>query len=253
MTIAVLNTKGGASKSTVALQVAAAYFLQKKENVDLYEFDDENRDSLNFNLSEIRSKQIKIGDGKEITDILRNSILKYNGDNLVIDVGGNKTTTIFVNGLKKSMLYKKIDLIIIPMSGGTQDLNNAIKTYELVKAFNIPIVFGLSRVRNVKRVQYQYYRFFIEFPNEKYFILQESDVIDLSRDINKSIYEVASDKELKSLIEKDLNEAFSTGNDAKADLLSHRYEIYDDSEEYLENILTPAWNVLDNIITKDPK
>ncbi len=250
MTIAVLNTKGGASKSTVALQVAAAYFLQKNENVDLYEFDDENRDSLNFSLSQIKSKQIKIGDGKEITDILRNSILEHTGDNLVIDVGGNKTTTIFVDGLKKSMLYKKIDLIIIPMSGGAQDLTNAIKTYDLVKGFNVPIIFGLSRVRNLKRVQFQYSHFFLQFPNEKYVILQESDVIDLSRGINKSIYEVASDKELKSLIEKDLDEAFNTNNNEKAKQLSFRFEIYGESEEYLDNILKPAWNVLDSILTQ---
>lgn len=249
MTIAVLNTKGGASKSTVALQVAAGYFLQNNEEVELFEFDDENKDSLSFKNSAIKATQIKVGDGKDITDILRNSIIDHNGENLVLDIGGNKTTTIFIDGLKKSMLFKKLDLIIIPMSGGAQDLTNAIKTYDMIKSFNIPVIFALSRVRRMDRIWYQFNNFFRHFPNDKFISLKESDVIDLSRELEKSVYEIALDSsEFKPLLEQDLMEAFDCNDKTKQKLISFKYEIYGEAAEYLDDILKPAWNVIDEVI-----
>jgi len=247
--IAVLNTKGGASKSTFAFQVIGGYFLPKKQPVRLMEFDDENKDSEKFGKSAIKTEQIKVGDGSAITDILRKAILESNKEeNLVLDVGGNKTTTIFIEGLKKSMLYRKIDLIVIPMSGGYQDLDNAKKTYELIKAFNIPVVFGLSRIRNMERAKFQYDEFFKSFPNEKYIELKESDVIDLSRNNKKSVYEIAVDTELKTSLEASLVEAFDSNDNVKAKFLSFQFEIATEAEEYLDSILTPAWNELDSFL-----
>lgn len=248
MTIAVLNTKGGASKSTFAFQVASAYFLHKNQRVDLYEFDDENKDAENFKNSAVRTKQIKIGDGSAITDILRSSILEHTGENLIIDVGGNKTTTIFIEGLKKSMLYKKIDLIIIPMSGAYQDLENAVKTYKMIEDLNIPIVFGLSRVRSMNRLQLQYRDFFMYFPTNPHIVLQESDVIDLSRNSSKSIYEIAIDKQFKLLIENELMDAFDKKDNNKAKILSFQFEVSGEAEKYLDEILIPAWGKLDDIL-----
>jgi len=71
MTIAVVNTKGGASKSTVAFQVAAASFLEKKQEVQLIEFDDENKDSETFSNSKIKSSQVEIGDGTDVDEVLK--------------------------------------------------------------------------------------------------------------------------------------------------------------------------------------
>lgn len=247
--VAVLNTKGGASKSTFAFQVIGGYFLQKSLPVMLMEFDDENKDSEKFGKSNIKTEQVKVGDGSAITDILRKAILESNKDeNLVLDVGGNKTTTIFIEGLKKSMLYRKIDLIVIPMSGGYQDLDNAKKTYELVKEFNIPVVFGLSRIRNMERSGFQYAEFFKAFPNEKYLELKESDVIDLSRNNKKSVYEIAMDSELKSSLEAALVEAFDNNDNTKANFLSFQFEIATEAGEYLRAILEPAWQKLDTVI-----
>jgi len=247
-TIAILNTKGGAGKSTVSLQVAAAYFLHKSKNVDLLEFDDENKDSTSFNLSEIRTKQVKVGDGKDISNILRESLLDNNLENVVIDVGGNKTTTTFITGLKKSSLYNKIDLIIIPMSGGDQDTKNAIKTYNMVKDFNISVVFALSRVTNISRLQWKYKDFFLNFPNEKYIVLHEGDVVELSRQTKKSIYELAIDKEYLYLLDQELNEAFAKEDLEAINYLSIDKELSLEAVEYLEDTLLPAWKVLDEFL-----
>jgi len=251
MTIAVVNTKGGASKSTVAFQVAAASFLAKKQEVQLIEFDDENKDSETFSNSQIKSSQIEIGDGTDIEEVLKNTLLVYNDDNLVIDIGGNKTTTIIIEGLKKTRLYRKINLFIIPMSGGYQDLKNAEKTYEMIKDFGIPIIFALSRVRNPKRLQFQYGNFFKIFPNANYLVLTESDVIDLSRRNAKSIYEIAFDEEEKKLIEEMLDDAFDNDDNRRIAQFSTLLQIFDESEEYAHKILAPAFDVIEQQITKD--
>jgi len=247
--IAVLNTKGGASKSTFAFQVLGGYFLARNKPVTLLEFDDENKDSDKFKNSSIHTKQVKVGDGSAITDILRKAILEKDGDDsLILDVGGNKTTTIFIDGLKKSFLHKKIDLFIIPMSGGYQDLDNAIKTYDLVKGFGVNVVFGLSRIRNMERTAFQYAEFFRYFPTQTHLKLKESDVIDLSRTSKKSVYEIAIDEELKTSIEASLSEAFDQRDNTKAKFLSFQYEVAVEAQDYLESILAPAWESLDGIL-----
>ena len=251
MTIAVVNTKGGASKSTVAFQVAAASFLAKKQEVQLIEFDDENKDSETFSNSKIKSSQVEIGDGTDVDEVLKDTILVPKDKNIVIDVGGNKTTTIILEGLKKTRLYRKIDLFIIPMSGGYQDLKNAEKTYEMIKGFGVPVIFALSRVRNPKRLQFQYGDFFRAFPKEKYFILTDSDVIDLSRTQKKSVYEIAFDTNTKKGFEKALDDAFDADDNDKIAQFSTLLQIFDESEEYVNDILTPAFEALEQKNKKD--
>jgi len=228
MTIAVVNTKGGASKSTVAFQVAAASFLAKKQEVQLIEFDDENKDSETFSNSKIKSSQVEIGDGTDVDEVLKDTLLVPNDKNLVIDVGGNKTTTIIIEGLKKTRLYRKIDLFIIPMSGGYQDLKNAEKTYEMIKGFDVPVIFALSRVRNPKRLQFQYGDFFRAFPEAEYLILTESDVVDLSRRNGKSIYEIAFDEAEKKALEEMLDDAFDDDDNRSIAQFSTLLQIYDE-------------------------
>jgi hypothetical protein len=252
MTIAVVNTKGGASKSTVAFQVAAASFLAKKQEVQLIEFDDENKDSETFSNSKIKSSQVEIGDGTDVDEVLKDTILVPKDKNIVIDVGGNKTTTIIIEGLKKTRLYRKIDLFIIPMSGGYQDLKNAEKTYEMIKGFGVPVIFALSRVRNPKRLQFQYGDFFRAFPEKgEYLILTESDVVDLSRQNGKSIYEIAFDGETKKILEDALDEAFDADDNQRIGELSTLLQIFDESESYVEKILKPAFDVIENSAQKE--
>ena len=91
-------------------------------------------------------------------------------------------------------MYKKVTVFLIPMSGGSQDLKNAKKTLVTILEMdsNANIMFCLSRVRNPKRVQFQYGDFFNDKELQKYpyIVLKDSDVIDLSRKLKKSVYEL---------------------------------------------------------------
>lgn len=256
--IVIVNGKGGASKSTTTMQVGGAYGLYKGLQAQIFEFDDENKDSQNFTKSAILSEQIEVGDGSEITTTLRDLFSKDSDTDIhLFDVGGNKTTTLFLEGLKKSRMFKKVDLFVIPMSGGSQDLKNAKKTLDIILDMdsNANIMFCLSRVRNPKRVQFQYGDFFSDKDLKKYsyIVLKDSDVIDLSRKLKKSVYELATDLDSKKGIEAAFDKALDENDTSKINNLSIMLEIYDEAEDYLKTTLIPAFNELDKTLNKDKK
>jgi hypothetical protein len=133
------------------------------------------------------------------------------------------------------------------MSGGYQDLKNAEKTYAMIKDFGVPVIFALSRVRNPKRLQFQYGDFFQVFPEAEYIILTESDVIDLSRSNKKSVYEIAYDNESKAILEDGLDKAFDADNNDEIAFYSTLLQIFDESEEYVKKILTPAFEKIQKV------
>ena len=255
--IIITNGKGGASKSTTTMQVGGAYGLYKGLQAQIFEFDDENKDSQNFTKSAILSDQIEVGDGTEITTTLRDLFTNNGADINLFDVGGNKTTTIFLEGLKKSRMFKKVCLFVIPMSGGSQDLKNAKKTLDVILGMDIDanIMFCLSRVRNPKRVQFQYGDFFSDKELQKYpyIVLKDRDVIDLSRKLKKSVYELATDLDSKKGIEDAFDKALDENDTSKINNLSIMLEIYDEAEDYLKTTLIPAFNELDKALNKDKK
>jgi len=250
MKIIVTNTKGGASKSTVAYQIASAYMLNKGLDFTHYEFDDENLDATIFSKSKIKTEQLPVEMGEGLKERLRD--LFWEEENFVIDVGGNKTTTIFLDALKKSYMFKKVDLYIIPSSGGSQDIKNMKTTYDLIKKMdpNAKILFALSRVRSPKRVTYQYTNFFKMFPNAKYIVLKDSDVVDLSRKMQKSILEISKDEEMKKKLEKQLDQAFEKNDKEGMYNYSIMLEIMDESKEFVEEYIKKSFEVIDEVIGK---
>lgn len=253
MKIAILNTKGGASKSTTAFQAASAYFLARGEEVTLYELDDENRDSEIFSESAIKTAQIQVADGEFLSPELT-KILAKKETNAVIDVGGNRTTTITITALAKSRMSIAIDLFIIPMSGGSQDFLNAIKTFDLIRDFNRPIIFCLSRARRElkdPRVKYQFKHFFAKYPKEKAFFLRDSDAIDLSRDMKKSVYEIAQDSTIKTAFEEQIQQAFLADDEMSIFAAQQTLDIIDDSILFYNECLIPAFKLLDRYNPKN--
>ena len=251
-TFVIANAKGGAAKSTTSLQVVATWSLSKERPVKLYELDDENQDSASFTKSTIEREQVTVGDYSGLTNQLRDLFLGNKTD-VVIDIGGNRTTTEFLDALASSYMYKKVDLFIIPITSGSQDVKNAIDTYNKIKDFNIPIIFALSRCRHdikSNRVHFQYSGFFKAFPKADYFVLQDSDSIDLSRMLKKTVYELAHDSDTKDLLLKELNDAFETDNDEDIRNASVMLEILDESERFYSNNLMPAFEIINNQLSK---
>ncbi|MDN5093340.1 division plane positioning ATPase MipZ [Aliarcobacter butzleri] len=251
MNIVIINSKGGASKSTTAYQVASTYFLYKNEGVELFELDNQNKDSSNFTNSQIKSVQIQVDFDKQLNNTVRDLFLNQDSKNKVIDVGGNQTTTEFINSVNQTKMYNLIDLFIIPISGGHQDVVNAKASYELISNFGKKVVFCLSRSRhphNSPRLKFQYQNFFKTFENPIYFVLEDSDVIDLSRTFKKSVYELANDKNEIENINSKLLKAFDDKNNDEIYQYSQILEILEDSKKYKETNIDLAHQILNEVL-----
>ena len=251
--ILIINDKGGAAKSTVAMQVIAPYFLAKGQEVELLELDNQNQDAKIFSKSRIKTKQITVdSNSKDLNQTVRDLFLNENKNNTVLDIGGNATTTNFSSSLKSTHMFHMVDLFVIPMSGGSQDLKNAKKTLKIILDMNnnAKVLFALSRVRNPKRVQFQYGDFFQDEELKKYpyIILPESDCIDLSRKLKKTVYELAQDEQEKENINQKLLEAFDKNDKNSIYSYSLILEILEDSENYKKEVIDVAHQTLDEVL-----
>ena len=251
--ILIINDKGGAAKSTVAMQVIAPYFLAKSQEVELLELDNQNQDAKIFSKSRIKTKQITVdSNSKDLNQTIRDLFLSENKNNTVLDIGGNATTTNFSSSLKSTHMFHMVDLFVIPMSGASQDLKNAKKTLKIILDMNnnAKVLFALSRVRNPKRVQFQYGDFFQDEELKKYpyIILPESDCIDLSRKLKKTVYELAQDEEEKQNINQKLLEAFDKNDKNSIYSYSLILEILEDSQNYKKEVIDVAHQTLDEVL-----
>ena len=251
--VIVVNTKGGAGKSTTAMQTISTYFLAKAQEVELLELDNQNQDAKIFSKSKIKSTQINVdANAKDLNQTIRDLFLGEDKNNKVMDIGGNATTSNFLQSLKSTHMYNMVDLFIIPMSGGSQDLKNAKDTLQMILVMNsnANVLFALSRVRNPKRVQFQYGDFLQDEKLKKYpyIILPESDCIDLSRKLKKTVYELAQDEQEKENINQKLLQAFDKNDKNSIYSYSLILEIFEDSQHYKTEVIDVAHQMLDEVL-----
>lgn len=129
--ILTIQTKGGVGKSTIAQQVLSTYFLANRESVSLVEIDDENLDSAYLKDSRIKTEQLTLGSSASAERVIE-ALTERVSENLVIDVGGNRTATNFIDAAGRAGFFSFVDLVVIPISGPGQDEINALKTIDLI-------------------------------------------------------------------------------------------------------------------------
>jgi hypothetical protein len=262
MNIAVINSKGGVGKSTISIQVAASYlYMRTNTKVNHFEFDDENEDNKAFEKSEIintfNEKVSRTNLRDRITDIL----LDY--EQVVFDVGANKTTTFFVTALKESGMMPKIDLFIIPLMDGENDGINALKIYHELKAedANANILFALNRINTNRELHSQFNVFLgdkrgvfndsglideIDEADQRFISIEDSDAVKYSKNFGLCIYELAL---LQRDISTEIKEALKNGASKEAiKMLSFKKGVKDDCEEYYRINLEPAYTTLNEVL-----
>ena len=144
--IIIPQTKGGVGKSTVAMQVIAPYLYKKHgKKITYIEIDDENNDSRSFTRTEIVDKRM-LGTNK-ITD-LDELILMDDKHEVIVDVGGNKTSSLVLDEIKKVGSFGNVKWII-PLGDGELDGKNAIATMKKIKKIEKNpednLIFALTR------------------------------------------------------------------------------------------------------------
>ncbi len=247
-----INSKGGTGKSTLLSQVLSVYLFDKnQEKVKLIEIDDENNDSVVFSKSKIIECSIL-----PTAQIHKIDEIFFDTKDTLIDVGGNKTATIFLNEMKKVQEYKNI-IWFIPLGAGEQDNQNALETHNSIKEMHSEahIIFVLSNVKN-SDIEWEFLHFFgnaylntemaimKQLDDVKYITVNTADIINNSRTFNKTVKDIADnpiDFRFKATEEKDLN---------KRRKFIFLNRVKNEAIEYMQYLQTDVFTKLDQHLNK---
>jgi hypothetical protein len=197
----------------------------------------------------IEAKQINSADIEDtITSILLQDEL------MVLDIGANKTTTMFIEALRNTGLYNTLDLIAIPITDGEQDVLNAKSIYTSIRRMSkdIPIIFVLSRHVKDRDIEIQFDSFFeillptLRQEDKHYITMIDSDAIKNSKKISKTIYEMSLEKiNFDEIFKKALQE-----NKPKSELLAitKQRRMYVLAKDYRIDVLNSSYEKLDKIL-----
>ena len=194
-----INKKGGVGKSTFANQILSSYLFDKNgTKTKLIEIDDENNDNASFSKTEIMNCSIiPTNNIRNIDEIF------FDDEDTIIDIGGNKTATIFLNEMKKINEFENVKWFV-PLGAGEQDNLNALDTYREIKILdeNAKVIFLLSRAIS-NDFEWEFLNFFgNEFLNTesaicnqiedpKYIIINANAIINNARYFQKTVYDLA--------------------------------------------------------------
>ena len=255
--IIIPQTKGGVGKSTVAMQVIAPYLYKKHgKKVTYIEIDDENNDSQSFTRTQIVNKRmLSTNKIKELDEL----ILMDDNHEIIVDVGGNKTSTLVLDEIAKVGSFGNVKWIV-PMGDGELDGKNAIDTMKKLKKIEKNsqenLLFALNRAISTEQdyLEEQFINFFghkylgsnstiTDFVDDpKYFAVKNDKIITISRYLGSTVWEMAynnTDFATKALEAKDMGDAEA----ARKYLFFRR--IQTEAKEYVLNTLNGIFFQLD--------
>lgn len=258
--IIIPQTKGGVGKSTVAMQIIAPFLYKMHgKKVTYIEIDDENNDSKSFTRTDIVNKRM-LGTNK-LTE-LDELILMDDNHEIIVDVGGNKTSTLVLDEIKKIGTYGNVKWII-PLGDGELDGKNAIATMKKIRKIEQNpeknIFFALNRAINMEPdyIEEQFINFFghkylnsdsviCDFVQDpKFFPVKNDKVITISRYLGSTVWEMAfnnTDFAEKAMQAKELGDLAS----ARKYLFFRRMQI--ESKDYTIDVLYKIFSQLEKWI-----
>lgn len=252
--IVVINNKGGVGKTTSSNELFAPFlsFENDMKPTIVYEFDEENLHSAKYDKSGCIESSSQMVTNCDLENNIMDILLEET--HAVIDIGANKSTTYFLEALKRSALDDILCLVAIPISDGEQDTLNARSIYKKIRLMNseVPVVFVLSRYVPNRELEYQFDYFFesllpnIEEKDRHWVVLNDSDTIKFARRSGKTVFEMSYEAvDYKSIIKDALKKKKSK---KKIKEISRKSKLQQDSVDYRKNVLTPAFNKLKEII-----
>lgn len=249
--ILVINAKGGVGKTTASIELFTPflYLRNKAEKVKIYSFDEENflnNFYENSEILEIYSKRVSAAD---MEDDISSILLKDTP--MVLDIGANKTTTYMLKALENTGLFHVLDLVVIPITDGEQDVLNAKSIYNSIKRMSkeMPVVFVLSRYVEGRDVYIQFESFFqelyplLEKSDSRFVKMTDSDSVKFSRKLSKTIYEMSLDK---TDFDLEFKEALKNKESEESLMaITKKRRMFKLAKEYRINVLNNAFEVLD--------
>ena len=209
----------------------------------------------------MEAKQIKIS-GSDLDVELINNILEY--ENLVIDIGGNKTTTFILDALKNTNMISALDCIVIPLTDGEQDAINAIKVYKKIRELSqeIKVVFALGRVDNNMDIEIQFLDFFgdingrlnnkigyiedINIEDRNIIKINNSESIKVARTYGITCFELSKQNvdEIKEKMKQFLKEK-DTENSKK---MAYKLTQINKAVQFKEDVLKESFKILNGVL-----
>ncbi|MEA1917029.1 MAG: ParA family protein [Campylobacterota bacterium] len=263
--IAIVSSKGGVGKSTIAMQLVAPYLYEKNNHqpIAYYEADDDNSDRLSFGGSSLTKREsIEV-----FTPLLRDNLTDIFATNetTCLDIGGNKTTNTVIEALNDSGMIHFLDLVVIPLLDGEQDSINATIVYSLMKGYNskLKFIFVLNRAQSHKYVKYQFENYFgdvrgifqdvyslkhylFEEDKNRYAVMVEHDIIKYSRRFGLTTYEIAlQERDFISELKLNMSEM---SQEQEVRLLSFKNYVSKSAKSYHEDVLQLAFKELDKVL-----
>lgn len=98
----------------------------------LIELDDLNLDSAWLTKSKICPQQLRVG--TDPSAAIEHLIYDSGFENFVLDVGGNETASKTLAAIGEQNFFRHFDLIVIPVRDEGQDVENAVKTLQIIRA-----------------------------------------------------------------------------------------------------------------------
>lgn len=262
LNIIVISTKGGVGKSTIAMQLVAPYLfkLNKNSAIEYYECDDTNRDIHSYGATQLIKRYLVSINSPMLRDNLFDILQK---DAMTcIDVGGNNTAKSIMDALEDSGALTLVDLVLLPILDGEQDMLNALHTYRRLKAMdsNVKIIFVLNRVRNMKHIHEQFDHFFgdtrgifkkflsakniiTDSELQNYIALIDDDIMRYSRRFGLTVYEIAH---IKPTYLQDI------AQQSNPKVASFKHYMSRSCVKYYNEVLRRAFNVMNNLLRSKP-
>ena len=199
-----ISSKGGVGKTTVSNMLASYIYNQTNTPVNYFEVDQENQNVKSLSKSQILNPSLVALEN--LKKLLEESIM-WEGDT-VLDIGGNASTTTFINHLKLTGGFLAKTIYFIPLSESDQDIINAKDTHSSIREFDQEshIVYVLNKCQNKSNVELTN-RQFINFhgsdilgvepttmdKHTTYIAMDYNTIYNVTGRLGKTIYELSSD------------------------------------------------------------
>jgi len=218
MNIVVSNTKGGVGKSFIATQILPLAFYKNKENINVFELDNNNKTLLQSKVLNFKNLNVNA-----IDEILLDVAFADDTVN-IIDAGGGDDTKAVISALAENDV--NIDAFIVPITRDFEVIKNLEDTIKLIKDnYKKPQIYViLNKVEQGESVEEQ---FLYLFGNKEYEI---DGVIDKFNDV--TFIPVKNYKEID--IVKNIYKTTSL------DVITSGKEIIDNLKEYQKKWINEA-------------
>jgi len=159
MNIVVANTKGGAGKTTIALNIFPLLLSQiSSKDIAYYQLDDNNK--IISNSEKVEIKTYKIDEANEVLDEIMLENLTNPDKINIIDCGGGNDTKIVIKNLAENNIEDNI--FIVPTNQNLSVRYNVIDTINLIKEnFKNPkIILIANNVFDVNNIEKEFLSIF---------------------------------------------------------------------------------------------